>query len=58
MSDISKTCRGALALLALLALAACATAPETYPVSGEPCSPDDPVQDITPSECQPVPGLG
>jgi hypothetical protein len=35
---------GALAAL-LLALAAC-TQPTTYPVSGAPCDPDDPVQDV------------
>ena len=37
----------ALAALAalLLALAACAPA-TTYPVSGEPCDPDDPVRDV------------
>lgn len=42
----------ALATLAalLLALAAC-TQPDTYPVSGEPCDPDDPVQDM--ADCIP-----
>ena len=46
-----------LALLALIALAACDTAPETYPLSGEACGSDDPVQDMRPSDCQPLPGL-
>jgi len=40
--------------LVLLALAACTTDPVTYPVSGEPCSPDDPVQDIDVVRCTPV----
>jgi hypothetical protein len=43
----------ALSLSALLAaLAACAQT-ETYPVTGRPCGPDDPVQDIQAGLCIP-----
>lgn len=47
-----------LTLFCALFLAACETEPESYPISGEECSPEDPVQDLRPSDCQPVPGLG
>lgn len=36
----------------VLGLAACAT-PETYPVSGEECNPDDPVQSFEAADCLP-----
>ena len=40
--------------LLLLALAACETEPETYPITGEPCSPDDPVQETDVIRCAPA----
>ncbi|WP_199533364.1 hypothetical protein [Rhodovulum sp. 12E13] len=40
-------------LLALLVASAACTRTETYPVSGRPCGPDDPVQDIRAGECIP-----
>ncbi len=42
---------GCLALV--LALAAC-TEQETYPISGEECSPDDPVHSIDGAGCVPA----
>ena len=39
-------------LLALLFLQACDT-PERYPLSGEACAPDDPVQDLSMENCLP-----
>ncbi|MDJ1008772.1 MAG: hypothetical protein QNJ13_13230 [Paracoccaceae bacterium] len=41
--------------IAALALLAGCTEPDTYPVSGEECAPDDPVQTIEVFECD-VPG--
>jgi hypothetical protein len=43
----------ALLLIAGGALAAC-TAPDTYPISGEPCAEDDPVRGIRAGECLPA----
>lgn len=41
-----------LLLISLLGLSACAeTQTTTYPLSGQPCSPDDPVQDLTAEQC-------
>ena len=40
-------------LLALLAAVAACTETVTYPVSGLPCDPDDPVQTIRAGECIP-----
>ena len=48
-----KTRVRAALLLALLAAAAACTPAETYPLSGRPCGPDDPVQDIRARECIP-----
>ncbi|MFD1342323.1 hypothetical protein [Litorisediminicola beolgyonensis] len=44
------------ALFVPFGLAGCAgTAPTTYPISGESCSPADPVQDLDATDCvQPV----
>ncbi|WP_299686865.1 hypothetical protein [uncultured Tateyamaria sp.] len=41
-----------LCLAALGVLAACET-PDTYPVSGEACAPDDPVKDLSAENCTP-----
>lgn len=35
-----------LALASTLALTACAQPPRCYPISGQPCAPDDPVHDL------------
>lgn len=35
-----------------LTLSACET-PDRYPISGEPCGPEDPVQGMTPPDCTP-----
>ncbi|MEY3004326.1 MAG: hypothetical protein RLZZ491_1502 [Pseudomonadota bacterium] len=44
-----------LALAGLLALAACgAPPPRCYPISGQPCSPDDPVHDLRPGWMAPM----
>ena len=43
-------------ILAILALAAC-EGPDRYPVSGEECNPDDPVQDLDAADCA-IPNLG
>lgn len=45
-----------LALVAALLLVAACTKPEpeTYPLSGEQCAPDDPVQDISLPPCPPA----
>ncbi len=32
-------------------LSACEKAPDTYPISGEQCGPEDPVKDLTPPNC-------
>jgi len=40
-------------LLAFLVLAACAE-PGTYPVSGEQCTPEDPVHDLSAASCMPI----
>lgn len=37
---------------AFAALAGC-TDPEQYPISGQECSPDDPVHDLSASDCIP-----
>lgn len=44
----------ALTVCTVSLLAAC-TAPEptTYPVSGQPCAPEDPVHDLGPDDCTP-----
>ena len=42
----------ALILAATLALAAC-TAPDTYPITGEACGPEDPVKELDASDCLP-----
>ena len=39
-------------LVAIGVLAACEN-PETYPVSGEACAPDDPVKDLSAENCTP-----
>ncbi|MBY5932393.1 hypothetical protein KUV51_05225 [Tateyamaria omphalii] len=44
----------ALMLVALLFAAACGD-PDSYPISGEACSPDDPVQDLQVDMCAPTP---
>ncbi|MEL6617457.1 MAG: hypothetical protein AAFP16_01175 [Pseudomonadota bacterium] len=41
-----------LALLALIGTAACEE-PETYPLSGEECGPNDPVQELNVDNCTP-----
>ena len=41
-----------LCLIALGTLTACET-PETYPISGQACAPDDPVQDLSGDSCAP-----
>ncbi|WP_299360330.1 hypothetical protein [uncultured Paracoccus sp.] len=44
----------AVLLSSLLVLTACGEAEVTnYPMSGEPCSPDDPVQTMEASDCVP-----
>lgn len=40
-----------LALVLAATLAGCTAAPKTYPVSGEPCAPTDPVKDISTADC-------
>lgn len=47
----------ALALLANLGLAACAE-PETYPLTGAECGPEDPVQDLSGADCVSPTGTG
>ena len=42
----------ALACLALILVAACEE-PDRYPISGQSCAPDDPVQDLTVDHCAP-----
>ncbi|SIT02365.1 hypothetical protein SAMN05421759_110103 [Roseivivax lentus] len=37
-----------------LLLAGC-TDPDTYPLSGDSCGPDDPVQDVVIADCAPQP---
>lgn len=59
----APTPRILLAALTLAALAACeAPEPETYPLSGEPCSEEDRVKGIDAGDCLPpsgvTPGLG
>lgn len=45
-------------IVALFALAACdTTEPQTYPLSGETCSADDPVLDLDAGDCV-VPTVG
>jgi hypothetical protein len=44
-----------LALAASLALSACTPHSDSYPVSGAPCGPDDPVQDLDARDCLPLP---
>lgn len=47
-----------MALTLTLGLAACEE-PTTYPVSGEECTPGDPVQGLDAGDCVvPVPGVG
>ena len=46
-----------LALLAAFGLAACVEE-ETYPLTGEACGPEDPVQDFGATDCSPVAGTG
>ncbi|MCV3271156.1 hypothetical protein [Roseobacter sinensis] len=50
-----KTWIQALLLIGSLGLVAC-TQPETYPISGETCGPDDPVLDLDAADCG-TPGL-
>ncbi|MCV6584311.1 MAG: hypothetical protein OIF47_02120 [Marinibacterium sp.] len=38
----------------LAALAACTTAPETYPVSDDVCGPDDAVKELSVPNCAPT----
>ncbi|MFL4470993.1 hypothetical protein ACERZ8_14295 [Tateyamaria armeniaca] len=45
----------AVAVIALVFLQACEN-PETYPVSGEDCGPNDPVLDLNAEDCT-VPGV-
>ena len=48
-----------LALLAAFGLSACAEPEDgTYPLSGEACTADDPVQDFGATDCTPVTGTG
>lgn len=43
-----------LLLSCFVGLTACEEpAPATYPVSGQPCSPDDPVHDLDAGDCVP-----
>ncbi|MGI3185781.1 hypothetical protein [Nioella aestuarii] len=37
--------------LAILGFLAACTPPDTYPISGEECGPDDPVQDMSAHDC-------
>ena len=39
-------------VLALFGFAGC-TDPAHYPISGQECGPDDPVKDLSPSDCLP-----
>ena len=41
------------ALVALVGLVACET-PQTYPVSGQECGPEDPVLDLNVENCAPA----
>ncbi|SHH19904.1 hypothetical protein [Marivita hallyeonensis] len=41
---------------AILAMSGC-TEPDTYPVTGIECDPNDPVQDMDASECTAVSGI-
>jgi hypothetical protein len=44
-----KTTLFLMALAGMLTMAACNQAPPgCYPISGQPCSPDDPVHDLSP----------
>jgi hypothetical protein len=43
-----------LTVAALLAALAACTETNRYPISGEECSPDDPVQTLDAPECPPV----
>ncbi len=48
-----------IALLAALGLSACVAAEEdTYPLTGEECTAEDPVQDFGATDCVPVAGTG
>lgn len=49
-----RSTTGALLAALVVALSACATEPESYPLSGEPCDPDDPVRSVEISECMPA----
>jgi hypothetical protein len=50
-----KTILCLMALAGVLALAACdRTPPRCYPISGQPCAPDDPVHDLSPGGVMPV----
>ena len=44
--------KSALALIALVFLQACEN-PQTYPISGEECGPNDPVLDLDARDCLP-----
>ena len=46
-----------LVLLAAFGLAACVE-PETYPLTGEECGPDDPIQEMTGDGCVSPTGTG
>ncbi len=50
-----KTLIQTLLLLGVLGLGAC-TQPDTYPVTGETCGPDDPVLELDAADCG-TPGL-
>lgn len=53
IADLKLTALRTIALLAAaLALLGCAD-PGTYPISGQECGPEDPVQTISPAECRP-----
>ncbi len=41
----------ALIVLAALLLIGCSVEEETYPLTGAPCAPEDPVKEMRPLEC-------
>ncbi|MDJ0628396.1 MAG: hypothetical protein QNJ44_09070 [Rhodobacter sp.] len=43
-----------LAVLSTVLLIGCAVEEETYPLTGAPCGPDDPVKDMSASDCTPL----
>lgn len=47
-----------LAMFAGLGIAACTPEENTYPLTGEECGPEDPVQDFGGTDCLPPAGTG